>query len=573
MQTLTSYNVVVFFLSLGVLLGTARLLGEMAQRFHQPSVLGELLAGVLLGPTVLGTMAPDLNTFLFPIKGPNAIALDTISTLAIVLFLLVAGMEVDLSTIWKQGKIGCKVGITSIVIPFSLALTAAFVLPEAFGRHMGADPLIFALFLAIAMSISALPVIAKTLMDMGIYRSDLGMVVVSAAIFNDLVGWIVFAVLLGLIGDSAGNGNNVMVTITLTLAFVGMMLTLGRWLIHKALPFVQAYTRWPAGELSFALILGLFGAAFTEWIGIHAIFGAFIVGAAVGDSSHLRERTRATIDNFISFIFAPVFFASIGLKVNFLTNFDLVLVIMVTLMACVCKFAGGVIGARWGGMQHREAWAVGFALNSRGAMEIILGMIALEAEIIRHRLFVALVVMAILTSMISGPSMRFILRNKKRRRLHDLLSPKLFLRELKAASCRGVIYEMTEAVCAVEGLDTPAVGEAVWTREESLSTGIGKGVALPHARIEGLVQPLVVVGISPKGIDFDARDGKPANVIFLVLTPADDPLAQLEISSEIASLFRDQELIDQVLCTKGFTDFLALLRAPVSDEKSNQCSS
>ncbi|MBU0972495.1 MAG: cation:proton antiporter [Proteobacteria bacterium] len=570
MQTLTSDNVVVFFLSLGVLLGTARLLGEIAQRFHQPSVLGELMAGVLLGPTVLGSLAPDLNRFLFPLHGLNAIALDTIGTLAIVLFLLVAGMEVDLSTIWKQGKIGCKVGITSIVIPFSLALTAAFVLPEAFGRHLGADPLIFALFLAIAISISALPIIAKTLMDMGLYRSDLGMVVISAAIFNDIVGWIIFAVLLGLIGDQTSNGNNVMVTISLTFAFVGVMLTIGRWLIHKALPVVQAYTRWPAGELSFALILGLFGAAFTEWIGIHAIFGAFIVGAAVGDSSHLRERTRTIIDNFISFIFAPVFFATIGLKVNFLTNFDLPLVIMVTLMACVCKFAGGVIGARWGGMHNRESWAVGSAMVSVGAMGIIVGMIALEAGIIHQRLFVALVVMAIITSMISGPSMRLILRPEKRRKMKDMLSPKLFLRELKAISCRGVIHEMTGAVCALQGLDTHAVRTAVWNREESLSTGIGNGVALPHARIKGLPKSFVVVGISSKGIDFDAPDGKHANVIFLILTPANDPLAQLEISSEIACLFRDQELIKQVLCTKGFTDFLALLRAPVSDEKSNQ---
>ncbi len=573
MQTLTSYNVVVFFLSLGVLLGTARLLGEMAQRFHQPSVLGELMAGVLLGPTVLGSLAPGLNSFLFPLQGLNAIALDTIGTLAIVLFLLVAGMEVDLSTIWKQGKIGCKVGISSIVIPFFLALTAAFALPDAFGRHLGADPLIFALFIAIAISISALPIIAKTLMDMGLYRSDLGMVVISAAIFNDIVGWIIFAVLLGLIGNKTGSGNNVMLTISLTLAFVGVMLTLGRWLIHKALPVVQAYTRWPAGELSFALILGLFGAAFTEWIGIHAIFGAFIVGAAIGDSSHLRERTRAIIDNFISFIFAPVFFASIGLKVNFLTHFDLPLVILVTLMACVCKFTGGVIGARWGGMHKRESWAVGSAMVSVGAMGIIVGMIALESGIIHQRLFVALIVMAIITSMISGPSMRLILRPEKRRRVQDMLSPKLFLRELKAITCRGVIHEMTDTVCALHGLDTHAVGSAVWNREQTLSTGIGKGIALPHARIEGLSKSVVAVGISLKGIDFDAPDGKLAKVIFLVLTPANDPLAQLQISSEIACLFRDQKLFDRVLCANGFTDLLALLRAPVSDEKSNQCIS
>lgn len=560
---MTSHNITVMFLSLGVLLCVARVLGELAQRFQQPAVLGELLAGVLLGPTVLGSMAPGLSAFLFPLQGVNAIALDTIAALAIVMFLLVAGMEVDLSTVWKQGKVGCKVGITSIVIPFFIAFVAALVTPESLGRHGDADPVIFALFLAIAISISALPIIAKTLMDMGLYRSDLGMVVISAAIFNDLVGWIVFAVVLGLIGDPSGSGNAIMLTIVLTLAFAGGMLTAGRWVIHKVLPFVQAYTRWPGGELSFALILGLLGAAFTEWIGIHAIFGAFIAGVAIGDSSHLRERSRVIIDKFVSFIFAPVFFASIGLKVNFVTHFDLPLVLTVLLTACVCKLAGGAMGARWGGMLPRETWAVGFAMVSVGAMGIIVGMIALDAGIIHSRLFVALIVMAIVTSMLSGPSMRFILRTEKKWTLQDILSSKLFLQEIKAASRREAIHAMTAAVCEAEGLDAQDVEKAVWSREEALSTGLGNGVALPHARINGLRESLVVVGISRKGIDFDAPDGRLANVIFLVLTPGNDPSAQLQIGSEIARIFRDQTISDRLLHTRNFTDFLALMRTGI----------
>jgi Kef-type K+ transport system membrane component KefB/mannitol/fructose-specific phosphotransferase system IIA component (Ntr-type) len=563
METLTSHHIIVLFLSLGVLLAVARVLGELAQRFHQPAVLGELIAGVLLGPTVLGSLAPELNAFLFPLQGLNAIALDTIGKLAIVLFLLVAGMEVDLSTIWKQGAIGGKVGITSMIIPFPIALTTALVVPAALDRPLDADPLIFALFFAIAISISALPIIAKTLMDMGLYRSDLGMVVISAAIFNDLVGWIVFAVILGLIGSPSGNANPIVLTIALTLAFVGGVLTLGRWLIHKTLPLVQAYTRWPAGELSFALALGLFGAALTEWIGIHAIFGAFIVGAAIGDSSHLRERSRVTIENFVSFIFAPVFFASIGLKVNFLTHFDLSLVMMVIVIACLCKIAGGVIGARWGKMPPREAWAVSFAMVSVGAMGIIVGMIALEAGIIREGLFVALLIMAMVTSMISGPSLQLILRTQKQWRLSDILSSKRFLRELSATSRREVIHAMTVTACALEDLDASAVEAAVWTREEALSTGIGNRVALPHARVEGLREPLVVVGLSAAGIDFDAPDGKLANVIFLILTPGNDPGAQLAIVAEIARRFRDPHMSDYALRTENFTDFLALIRTGI----------
>lgn len=561
MQNLTQDNIMVFFLSLGLLLGVARVLGELAQRIHQPAILGELLAGLILGPTVLGSLAPETSAFLFPQEGPNAVALNAFTTLAVTLLMLVAGMEVDLSTIWRQGRIGLKVGTAGMVIPFFLGLVVALIAPRALGSDIDADPMVFSLFFATALSISALPVIAKTLMDLDLYRSDFGMVVISAAILNDLIGWIIFAIILGLIGAESGHANNILLTITLTLAFAGVMLTLGRSLIHRTLPFLQAYTRWPGGVLSFALVLALLGAAFTEWIGIHAIFGAFIVGVAVGDSSHLRERTRVIIDEFVSFIFAPVFFASIGLKVNFITHFDLVPVLTVLLIACVCKLAGGVLGARWGDMTKRDSWAVGFAMNARGAMEIILGLLALQARIIRPRLFVALVIMAIVTSMISGPAIRLILRLGKKRTLLDALSSRLFTRELQAFSSRMAIHELTAMACEASGLNTREVEAAVWEREETLPTGIGNGVALPHARIEGISKPIVAVGVSDSGIDFDAPDDKPAYVIFLILTPVDAPDTQLEITAELAKLFRVFGMTERVLKIKSYTEFLALVKS------------
>jgi Kef-type K+ transport system membrane component KefB/mannitol/fructose-specific phosphotransferase system IIA component (Ntr-type) len=553
------HYIMVMLLSLAVLLAAAHVLGEIARRLRQPSILGELLAGVLLGPTVLGRLLPDLSSFLFPVTGPNAIALNAIATLAIVMFLLVAGIEVDLSTIWRQGKAGVKIGLSSIIVPFSFGFTAAWILPGALGRQPQADPLLFMLFMAVAMSISALPVIAKTLMDMDLYRSDLGMVVISAAIFNDLVGWMIFAVILGLMGDPAGNDFGIAATIASAVVFAAVMLTAGRWLIHKALPFVQAYTRWPSGELTFAIVLALLGAAFTEWIGIHAILGAFLVGAALGDSSHLRERTRVTIDHFVSFIFAPVFFASIGLKLDFIAFFDPPLVLTILAATCACKLAGGFLGARWSGMAPREAWSIGFAMISVGAMGIIIGLLALEAGIISRELFVALVIMAIATSMLSGPAVRLILRPAKKWRLQNTLSSKLFFRSLHAVTRRQVVHEITQAACKVAGLDVQAIESSVWAREEALSTGIGQGVALPHARIEGLREPVVAVGISRSGIDFDAPDGKPAHVIFLLLTPADNPGIQLVISSEISRLFRRGTIMDRVMRARNFTDFLALI--------------
>ncbi len=558
---MTPHNIMLMLLSLGILLGLARTLGELAQRFHQPAVIGEILAGVLLGPTVLGAVAPTFNLFLFPSHGTNAIALDAISNLAIVLFLMVAGIEVDLSTIWKQGRLGLKVGITSVLIPFVLTFITAWSIPQIFGKQLGVNQLLFALFIATAISISALPIIAKTLMDMGLYRSELGMVVVSAAIFNDIVGWIIFAIVLGLIGGGERDGNQIFLTIFLTLTFALVVLTLGRWLINKVLPFIQAYTKWPGGELSFAIVLSLLGAAFTEWIGIHAIFGAFLVGAAIGDSPHLREHTRVVIDNFVSFIFAPLFFANIGLKINFMTHFDFTLVITVLVIACIFKLIGGTLGARWGNMSSSESLAVGFAMLSVGAMGIIVGLLALKAGIIDHQLFVALVVMAIVTSMISGPAMKFILNPIKSWRLHDALFSKLFVRELKSLSRYDAINEMVQIVCREFNLDNDNVKRVVWEREKAMSTGIGKGVALPHARIEQLAYPLVAVGISDTGIDFDSPDGKPANIIFLVLTPDTLPESQLTIVSEIARLFRNQNILQNILKTRTFTDFLALIKS------------
>ncbi len=558
MESLSAHQVLVMLLSFGLLLGVARILGEIAQRLHQPAVLGELLAGVLLGPTVLGWFSPTTNAFLFPLHGPNALALSAITTLAVVLFLLVAGMEVDLSILWKQGRVAPKVSMMGILVPFVAGFGAAWWQPDLLGREGMADPFLFALFFATALSISALPVIAKTLMDLGLYRSDLGMVVVGAAIVNDLIGWIIFAFILGLMGGQASASIPNM--ILLTLGFALFVLSLGRWLIHRAMPFVQAYTRWPGGELSFALILALLGAAFTEWIGIHAIFGSFLVGVAIGDSSHLRERTRVIIDQFVSFIFAPVFFAAIGLQVNFLTHFDPVLTAAVLAIATLCKLLGGYLGARWGGMPVRDSWAVGFAMNARGAMEIILGLLALQAGLIGQRLFVALVIMAIVTSIMSGPVMRVIIRHASKRRLVDLLHSRLVVRGMKAYNRQDAVRELCVAACEVTGQDCDLLHAAVWEREESLPTGLGHGLAVPHARIPGLARPVVVLGLSEKGLDFDAPDGKAAQVVVLLLSPAEDAGVQLAVLAELAHIFRDERMAQRLLDTRSYTDLMAQLK-------------
>lgn len=561
METLQP-NIAVFLLAIGTLYGLARLLGELAQRIRQPAVLGELLAGVLLGPTVLGTVAPSLAATLFPATGANAVALNTLASVAVTLFLMVAGLEVDLSNVWRKGWVGLKVGISSIVIPFLVGFAVAWHLPHIFGLPQGINNLYFALFLAIAMSISALPVIVKTLLDLNLYRNDFGVVVISAAIFNDLVGWIIFAIILGLTDNSASLGHSVTLTVSLALAFVVFVFTIGRRLIHKLLPYVQAYTWWPSGEIGFIVLLTMLGAAFTEWIGIHAIFGAFFIGMAVGDSPLLRQRSRYIVDQFVSSVFSPLFFASIGLKVNFFTHFNGPMVLLVLTIACFCKLLGGVIGAKWGRMPLREALAVGFAMNSRGAMEIILGLLALQRGIISQELFVALVITAIVTSMMSGPALQLILKPVRKAKLEDSFRAGLFLNNLGVDKVEEAVAAMAAAVGRVlpGNLDPDHVTRVRCAPEDIACAAIVNDVVLYAAGVDDISQPFVVTGISQRGLSFNGFGRQQAQILFLILSPKADPGIRGDIVAELSQLYRDPTMVEQTLQTASYTDFLALIK-------------
>lgn len=548
--------------ALGVLLVAARVLGEVARKLNQPSVLGELAAGVLLGPALLGRVWPDAHVWLFPGEGPTKTTLDGIRLLAVMLFLLVAGLEVDFSRVLKQGRAATSVGVLGIGIPFAVGFAVAWFAAEHVGWTGMVPHATHALFFATALSISALPVIAKTLIDLHLYRSDFGMVVIASAIFDDLAGWMIFAVILAMAGTGGAPGSLVWVLVSI-VAFTILILTIGRWAIHRALPWIQAHTSWPSGVLVFAIALALFGGALTERAGLHAIFGAFLTGVALGDSSHLRERTRTTIREFVSSFFAPLFFAGIGVSIDFVAHFDLVLCAVVMLVACIGKIGGAALGARIAGMDRRESWAIGYAMNARGSMEIVLGLTALQHGIIDERMLVALIVMALLTSVMSGPLIQRALGRSRPRRFPRLLSPRAFVPRLAASDRRGVVRELAQALARAHALEPARVDEAVWTREQVGTTAIGHGIAIPHARIAGLERPLIAFGLSDPGVDFDAPDGHPARLVFLILTPAEAPGAQLEILADISRTLKDPDVRAKLLEVTTWTELLAALRADV----------
>ncbi|MCZ7581920.1 MAG: cation:proton antiporter [Deltaproteobacteria bacterium] len=549
----------VFFLGLGLLLGAARFLGELARRFHQPAVLGEIAAGILLGPTVLGAFAPGLSAFLFPAEGSLGVAMDALMTLSITLFLLVAGMEVDLSLAWRQGRSAVAVGLGGLIVPFGIAYLAGWLWPVFLGAHEVSGR-VFPLFFATAMSISALPVIAKILIDLKMYRTDLGMIITAAAMLNDLVGWIVFAVIIGMVADAAP-GVSVAMTIFLTVGFAATLLTAGRLAIDRVLPFIQAHASWPGGVIGFALAGALVCAALTEAIGIHAVFGAFLFGVALGDSVHLKERTRSTIDQFVSFVFAPLFFASIGLRVDFARHFDPALTAAVLAIAVAGKLIGCRIGGGWSGLPRREIWAVGFAMNARGAMEIILGLLALRYRVIEERMFVALVVMALVTSMAGGVMIERVLKRRRPVRFVDVLHAKGFVSPLRATDFSGTVEELSRVLSQAAGLPPGDVFRAVWERERTMSTAVGLGLAIPHARWPGLKNTVAAVGISDRGYDADAPDGVPVRLILLVLSPAGDDDQQLDLLVDIAKTFSTRERVQGALACRHLIEFRAFVNS------------
>jgi Kef-type K+ transport system membrane component KefB/mannitol/fructose-specific phosphotransferase system IIA component (Ntr-type) len=548
------------FLALAALLGAAKLAGELMQKLDQPSVLGEIMAGILLGPTVLGQIRPDVYAFLFPATGNLPIVLDTVTTLGVVFFLLSAGLEIDLRSIFRQGKSAIAVSFCGVIVPFAFGVAAAGLFPRFLGAGEGADRLIFALFVGTALSISALPVIAKILMDLNLLRSEMGTVVMSSAMFDDLVGWILFSMILGMMNGGSSMAG-VKRTVVLVIAFVVLALTVVRWLIDKILPHIQAHTSWPGGVLGFIFTLTLASAAFAEYAGIHAVFGAFIIGIAVGESTHLRKRTSELIHGIVTNVFAPFFFASIGLRTNFVTNFSLPITVTVIAVACIGKLLGAGMGARLGGMDKRTSWGVGLAMNARGAMEMILGLLALQAGLIRVTMFVALVVMALFTSLVSAPAIKFLIRRRRAITLKDTVTSKLFLPAMTARTKQEALEQMCVAAADAASNSPERFLRLLLDRERVVPSGWENGLAVPHARVNGLTQSLVVVGKTENGIDFDARDGKPARLIILILTG--DNQSQHDLLFDAGELFSGKEAIEQALHAQTFTELVAALNAPV----------
>lgn len=409
---MTYNDLISFFVQISAMLLVAVSFGSLMRRLRQPAVFGELIGGILLGPTVVGIIAPGFFSQLFLISDPASIARDAVIQLGMLFFLFIAGLEVNLAQLSHHKWKVTSVSSLGILFPFAIGIGSVKFFPNFFSHQRGTGSFwLLALFIGMALSISALPVVVRILHDLDLIRKDLGQIIIASATINDLIGWALFAVILSNMNLTGRPGKNLYLTLTLVLTFIAMIFIIRSWIGRRAQLMRRKFLKNTGRLLGVIALLILISAAFCEAIGIHGFFGAFMVGVALERIFKRQNQAKESIYHFATSFFAPIYFVSIGLKANFAVNFDVPLVTLIIIIACTGKILGAGIGAWLSGFSHRESLAIGFGLNARGAIEMILASIALEYNLIDERIYVALVVMALVTSIISGPVMNRLLSN------------------------------------------------------------------------------------------------------------------------------------------------------------------
>lgn len=412
---LSSAEVLNFLLILSIILIAARLLGEVCRKLNQPVVIGEILAGIILGPSLLGSIFPHLFNSVF-ISQPRAYAaFDGVANIGIILLMFVAGIEIDLKQIREQGRHAASISLSGLLFPFGIGFITVWFFYDKLFSTPSANHLIPALFVGTALSITALSVIAKVLIDINLLKTKIGNLVLTAAMIDDFLGWVLFSIIITLMNQNAVSGGfSAYKSVGLVLLFAAFMLTIGKWLIDKLLYLADKYLSNPGGIITVGVALCFVAAVITEWLGVRGIFGAFLTGVAVGNSKYFTERSQHVLHQFVVNVIAPLFFASMGLRINFVINFNFQIVLIILVIASFAKIAGAIIGSRLGGMTANESYAVAFGMNARGSQELVLGLLALQAKIIDERIFVGLVVMTIVSILIAGPLMRYFLKKDER---------------------------------------------------------------------------------------------------------------------------------------------------------------
>ncbi|MEW2357118.1 cation:proton antiporter [Spirillospora sp. NPDC029432] len=403
---LASHELLVFLLQIGVLLALALLLGRLAARFGLPAVVGELCAGVLAGPSLLGWAAPDLAAWLLPQDAGQMHLLDAAAQIGVLLLVALTAIEIDLGLLRRNRVTALRVSAAGLVVPLALGVAVGYVLPAALLPGEGAaERTVPALFLGVAMCVSALPVIAKTLMDMNLVHRDIGQLILTAGVLDDIAGWFLLSLVSALaIGGFTAAGAAASL---LSLAAVAVAALLARPLVRAVLRAAGRST--PAVTLAAVVALTFLAAAATQALELEAILGAFVCGLLIKAAGNVELARIAPLRTLVLAVFAPLFFATAGLRMDLtaLARPDvLALAPLILLIAIAGKFLGAYLGATLSRLDRWEALALAGGMNARGVIEVIVAMVGLRLGVITPAMYTIIVLVAIVTSLMAPPVLR-----------------------------------------------------------------------------------------------------------------------------------------------------------------------
>jgi Kef-type K+ transport system membrane component KefB len=384
----------------------ARIMGVFFRKLGQPTVIGEILAGILLGPTFFGWVFPNAHAFLFSAEQINV--LENLSQLGLILFMFVIGMDIDLSYLRKKAESAILVSHTSIFFPFLLGLILAYIIYEKFAPS-GVRFLEFSLFIGITMSVTAFPLLARILHERGLSKTSLGTMAITCAAFDDLTAWALLAMIIALV--QSGSAIGIIVTLILTVVYLLIMFFLVHPFLRRLSEIYVSRENLTKTAMAIVFVYLFSSSLLTELIGIHALIGAFFAGVIMPSDQKLKDLISERIDYIALVFLLPLFFAYTGMKTDLWTLAHpgvFGVLCLVIGFAVVGKFVGSSIAARFVGMSWKDSLSLGTLMNTRGLMELIVLNIGFQLGVLTPPLFSSLVVMTLLTTFLTGPTLQWI---------------------------------------------------------------------------------------------------------------------------------------------------------------------
>ena len=396
----------ILLLQLVVIVIASRLVGKLFLMMGQPRVMGEIVAGIILGPSLLGQLSPNTMAFLFPAASLEPLRL--LSQIGVVLFMFVVGMELELGELRKKATAAIMVSHASIVVPFFLGVTLALLVYKSeLPARTSFTP--FALFMGIAMSVTAFPVLARILADRGLSKTTLGGIALTCAAFDDVTAWCLLALVIAIARADAMLP--AIITIGFVIAFISIMIFFIKPVLARLVKLTTDDERHRRGLVALILVFVFASALITEVIGIHALFGAFLAGVVMPATAGVRSMLKAKLETLSLVVLLPLFFAFTGLRmqITMLNDWQSWLLCgLVIVVAIAGKLGGSMFMARWTGMGWRDSFSLGVLMNTRGLVELIVLSIGYDLGILSARTFAMLVLMALVTTFMTGPLLSLV---------------------------------------------------------------------------------------------------------------------------------------------------------------------